>query len=175
MQKSFRLILVASLIGLGIWGWRVLFPGPEQVIRSRLRSLASTACFNSSNGIVARGYKIQALPDYFTPDAVVNLEIRGYPAETLHGRPDLQTAASAAMQQLSGLRVEFLDINVTVAPDGQSAVANLTCRASRAGDRDFVVQEFDFHLKRVGRDWLIERVDTVKTLSRTPPRRVPVA
>ena len=167
MQKSVRLILVAAVIGLGFWGWRVFFPSPEHAIRSRLQALANTACFKPGDGVMHRAYKIQAVPDFFTPDVVVNLDVRGFEASTLHGRPDVQAAASAAMQRLAGLRVEFLDINVTVAPDRQSAVANLTCRATRTGDHDFVVQEFDFHMKRVGRDWLIERVDTVKTLSAT--------
>ena len=167
MQKSVRLILVAALIGLGFWGWRFLFPSPEHAIRSRLHALANTACFKPGDGVMLRAYKIQAVPDFFTPDAIVNLDVRGFETTAFHGRPDLQAAAAAAMQRLAGLRVEFLDINVTVAPDRQSAVANLTCRVTRSGDHDFVVQEFDFHMKRVGRDWLIERVDTVKTLSAT--------
>ena len=165
MQKSLRLILVAAVIGLAIWGWRVLVPSPEHAIRSRLLALAKTACFSSGDGTMLRAYKAQALPDFFTPDATVSLEMRGYESYLLQGRSDLQAAALAAMQHVSGLRVEFLDINVTLAPDRQSAVANLTCRATRTGERDFIVQEFDFHMKKVGRDWLIERVDSVKTLS----------
>ena len=105
------------------------------------------------------------MPEFFTTNAVVSLEVRGFESETLHGHADLLAAATTALQRLAGLRVEFLDVNVSLAADRQTAVANLTCRATRAGDKDFVVQEFDFHMRKVGRDWLIERIDTVKTLS----------
>ena len=165
MQKFVRLLLVAALIGLSIWGWRKLHPGPEALIRARLSALASTASFKPGDGLVTRGYKIQSLPDFFTTDAVISLEVRGYESQSFHGRPDVQAAATAAMQRLPGLKVEFLDVNITLSPDRQSAVANLTCRATRTGERDFMVQEFDFHLKWTGKDWLIDRVDTVKTLS----------
>jgi len=35
------------------------------------------------------------------------------------------------------------------------------------GEGDFQVQEFNFKLKKIGRTWLIYRIDTVKTLSQT--------
>jgi hypothetical protein len=46
-------------------------------------------------------------------------------------------------------------------------VANVTGKATVEGEGDFQVQEFNFKLKKVDRTWLIYRIDTVKTLSRT--------
>ena len=165
MQKSIRLVLVAAIVGLAVWGWRSLYPSPQHAIRSRLRALADTACVRPGDGAMLRAYKAQALPDFFTTDAVLNLDVRGYETEVLHGRSEIQGAATAGMERLAGLRVEFLDVNVTLAPDHETAVANLTCRATRPGEKDFLVQEFDFHMRKIGREWLVERVDTVKTLS----------
>jgi hypothetical protein len=54
---------------------------------------------------------------------------------------------------------------VTVAPDKQSAVANLTAKGNVPGDKDLLVQEMKFKLKKVGRSWYIQRIETVKTLS----------
>ena len=63
------------------------------------------------------------------------------------------------------MTIEFPDINVTVAPDKETAVVDLTAKARIPGDANFYVQEMKLVWKRVGRrDWLIERVETVKTL-----------
>jgi hypothetical protein len=45
-----------------------------------------------------------------------------------------------------------------------SAVANLTGRGKIPGEKDFLVQELKFTLKKVESDWLISRIETVKTL-----------
>jgi hypothetical protein len=169
MQKSFRALLVIALIAAGIWSWRVLFPSPQNAIRSRLRKLAETASFQSGQGIIPKALKAQKLADYFTPDVTVIAEIRGYGADTWKGRDELIQNAAIRMQQLGALKVEFVDINVTLTPDGQSAVANLTGKATVPGERDFFVQEFDFRLKKIGGHWLIYEIETVKTLSDGQP------
>jgi hypothetical protein len=166
MQKSFRVVIVLALIGLGIWGWRVLFPNPEHVIRSRVAGLARTASFEPQDGTVPKGFKLQKLPDYFTPDLVINLTVRGYGSVTLEGRDEFVQKVMVAMKELRGMKVEFLDINVTLRSDRQTAVANLTCKVTIAGEQDFIVQECNFMLKKVDGRWLIYRIDSVKSLSR---------
>jgi hypothetical protein len=61
--------------------------------------------------------------------------------------------------------VEFPDVNVTVAPDKQSATADLTVKAQAGGDRDSIWQEMKFTLQKTGGKWLITRVETVRTLT----------
>ena len=164
MQKSLRFLIAAVLIGLGIWGWRVLFPSPERVIRRRLAALAATASFQPEQGMVLRTYKAGKLIGFFTTDAVINLDSRGYDPRTLTGRDELQQATLAA-SRYDGITIEFLDVNVTLGPYNQTAIANLTARATVEGQRDFFVQEFNFMLKKVGGQWLIYRIESVKTLS----------
>ena len=93
------------------------------------------------------------------------MDLRGHSQEKLSGREDLLQKAIAARSLTAGLAIEFLDINVAVAPDNQSAVATLTGKGRVAGESDFFVQELKFTLKRVEGEWLIYRVETVKTLS----------
>jgi hypothetical protein len=57
---------------------------------------------------------------------------------------------------------------VTVAPDKQSAVADLTVQANISGEPDPIVQEMKFTLRKIDGRWLITRVETVRTLSRCP-------
>jgi ketosteroid isomerase-like protein len=165
MQKSLRLFAAAALIASGIWGWRVLFPGPEKVIRSRMVELAGTASFKPKDGTIRKALKAQNLQEYFTSDGVVVLDVRGVGARTLNGREEIHELAVYAMQSLRGLAVEFLDINVTLGPDKLTAIANLTAKATVAGERDFYVQEFNFMLRKMDGKWLIYRVESVKTLS----------
>ena len=169
MKKPVRLILAAALIGLAIWGWRVWFPSPQNAIRSRLLNLARTVSVEPGEGTIPRGLKAQSLGDYFTADVVINLEVRGFDIRELQGHDELMQAVMGAMQHVRGLKVEFLDINITPDAGNQTAVANLTGKATVEGEGDFQVQEFSFKLKKVDRTWLIYRIDTVKTLSQTQP------
>jgi len=165
MQKSLRLLGAAALIGLGIWGWFYFFPSPEKVIRSRLTTLARTVSFAPQDGTLARAYSAQKAAGFFTPDAEVVVEARGMEALDFNGRDEIQQRALAGTRVLHGLKVEFLDINVTLGPDQQTATANLTGKWTLGGEREFNVMEFNFLLRKVDGVWLIYRVETVKTLS----------
>lgn len=153
------------MIGLGVWGWFLFFPGPEKVIRSRLYTLARSVSFEPKDGAIARGYSAQKAAGFFTLDVEVNVDIRGMELKQFSGRDEILQAVLMGMRSVRGLKVEFLDINITLGSDRQTAKANLTGKWTLAGERDFNVLEFDFLLKKVDGVWLIYRVDTVKTLS----------
>lgn len=165
MQKYLRLAGLAALIGLGIWGWLFFFPGPEKVIRSRLHNLARTVSFEPKEGTLARGYSAQKAAGFFTLDAEIIVEARGIATLQFSGRDEILQRALAGTRVLRGLKVEFLDINVTVEPDRQTAKANLTGKWTLAGENEFNVLEFNFLLRKVDGTWLIYRVESVKTLS----------
>jgi hypothetical protein len=165
MQKSARILGALGLVALAVWGWWVLFPGAERVIRSRLKELAAVGSFRSNEGALAKAYNSSRLGSYFTADTVISVDIPGRGMHTLEGRDSLVQAAMVFRQNLSGVKIEFLDIHVTLADDKQTAVANLTGKATVSGERDFSVQEFKFKLKKVKGEWLIYRVESVKTLT----------
>jgi hypothetical protein len=157
-------MLVAAVIGLGVWGWRVWFPTPQNVIRSRLLKLASTMSFEPNQGVIPKGLKAKNLGEYLTVDVVVNLEVRGFEAHTLKGRDEVVQAAMLAMQRLAGLKVEFVDINVTLDPGRETVEVSLTGKATIEGESDYQVQEFSFKLKKIEGAWLVYQIETVKTL-----------
>jgi len=166
MKWLFRAVLAAILISLGIWGWSVLFPSPENVIRSRLAELAKTASFAPDEGTLARAYNAQKTSAFFATNVEINVNVPGYAAQTLSGRDEALQAAMAARSRFKGLKVEFLDVNVTLGTDWQTAVANLTGKATVPGEHDMFAREFNFLLRKVDGKWLIYRVETVKTLSK---------
>jgi len=159
-----RLLVAGVLVALGFWGWRIFFPSPEAVIRKRLGELAKVASFSSNEGLLAKAWNASALGEFFTPDVQVTVEVPGT-QHTISGQDDLLQAAAGARSAVDSLTVEFPDIDVTVAPDRNSAVVNLTAKGKVAGQRDIYVQELRMRLIKIKRDWLIDQVQTVKTLS----------
>jgi len=159
-----RVILLGGLVGMGVWGWHVFFPNPEAVIRKRLVELAKVASFSSDEGLVAKAYNASRLGEFFTPDVQVTVDVPGT-EHTINGRGELMEAAAHARAAVDSLTITFPDVAVQVAPDKASAVVNLTAKGKVPGQRDFYLQELKMRMIKVKRDWLIDQVQTVRTLS----------
>jgi len=163
-EWSIRAILLAALVAVGFWGWHVCFPSPEKVIRKRLGELAKAASFSSKEGLLAKAWNASVLGEFFTLDVQVTVDVPGT-QHTLSGRDELLQAAVGARSAVSSLTIEFPDIKVMVAPDQNSAVVNLTAKGKVPDQRDFYLQELRLRMTKIKRDWLIQQIETVKTLS----------
>jgi hypothetical protein len=159
-----RIILLAVLGALGYWGWSLLFPSPEKVIRKRLGELAREASFASNEGLMATAWNATLLAGFFTTDVEVTINVPGT-QQTITGRDELLQAAMGARKVVSSLKIDFPDIKVVVAPGKESAVVNLTARGKVAGQKEAFIQELRLRLIKVKRDWLINEIVTVRTLS----------
>lgn len=171
MRIIFRLVLLAAVAGLGYWLWTVFFPSPEKVIRARLTELARTASFGSGASPIARGLKAQRLANHFTPDAQLSFEAPGIGSRTLTGAEEIRQTAAAGFHSLSSLRIKFLDVTVQPDADPRTAEVRLTAEIRADGSEDYGVQELLFKFQRVDGKWLINRVETVRTLSRAATPR----
>ena len=160
---AFRLVFLGAFIALVIWGWLVLFPTPEHVIRNQLSDLARTASVAPNEGPLAKAYNSQKLASFFAPDVEIVLDVPGH-AAGIHDRDELMRAAMAWRSNASGLKVEFVDVSVVVAADKQSAISHLTGKANVPGENLPEVQELKIAFKKLEGKWLIHRVQTVKTL-----------
>jgi len=170
-RRIFQAFVLALIIGLGIWGWMVFFPGPEKAIRRNLQDLARSVSFAPNEGPLAKVSNSQRAVSFCASNVEVVVDVPNYPQQSLASRDELFQAIMMARAHLSALKVEFLDINVTLTPGKESAVANLTARARIPGDREFQVQELKFSFKKVGSKWLIRKIETVKTLSQSHESR----
>jgi len=169
MKRAVQIALAAAAVGLGFWLWTVLFPTPENAIRSRLHDLAKALSFKSGSGMVAQAFSSQKAAEFFTSDVDVEVNLTGYEPISLHGRDEVLQIAMASRSRLTALKVEFPDINITLGADKQTAKVNLTGKATVPGERDISAQEFNFKLKKVNGKWLIYQVETVRTLSSRAP------
>jgi hypothetical protein len=165
MKIIIRIVLLAALAALGIWLWTVLFPRPEKVIRRRLTELARTVSSSPNESDLTRLAAARSVAGFFAATVELNVDIPELGQHNSLDREELIQLALMARSRAGGLHVKFPDINITVAPDQQSAVADLTVEANITGERDSVVREMKFTLRKTDGQWLITRVETVHTLT----------
>ena len=158
--------MLAALIAAGVWLWTILSPSPEKIVRKRLALVAAEASFSSGENVLLLAARSENLASRFGTNVEININAPEYgrPLEFV-GRDEITQAAAGMHMHLSGLKVEFPDVSVTVAPDKQSAVADVAVRLQASGEKDFNVQEVKFTFQKIGGDWLITRVENVRAPS----------
>jgi hypothetical protein len=164
MKRLKLMIVLILLFAGGFWAWQTMFPSPEKVIRKQLSELAKVVSIAPNEAPLAQAVNSQKLSTFFTRDVTVQVDVPGRGQVRFSGNDELLQAALTARAQLNGLQVEFLDVSVWLAPDKQAAAANLTGKARVPGERELMVEEFKFGFRKAGRNWLIDQVQTVKTL-----------
>jgi hypothetical protein len=165
MKTILRVVFLAAFIALGVWFWFVLFPSPEKVIRKQLVKLARDVSFSPDESNLAKLAGAQRLADFFSTNVEVNIDVPEHEQHSLVGRDEIIQAALASRSTANGLIVKFPDVNVTIAPDKQSATADVTLEATISGEHDAIVQEVKFTFEKTEGKWLIKKVETVRTLS----------
>jgi len=168
MKIVFRILLFAALAALGVWLWTVLFPSPEKVIRQRLLELARAVSSLPDEGNLTRLAAAHSVAGFFSTNVELNVELPELGQRSSMDREEITHLALGAGSMAGGLQVKFPDINITVAPSKRSAMVDLTATAAIAGQRDSIVQEMKFTLHKIDGQWLITRVETIRTLSRLP-------
>jgi len=141
-----------------------MFPGPEQLIRKRLAELARVATIAPNEGSLVKLAKSQKLASLFTTDTEIDLDLPGRFPRTLNGRDEVLQAAASARTALQTLKLEFLDITVSLGSDGESAVAHFTVKGDVPGESTPQVEELEARFRKVDGNWLIQHVENVKTL-----------
>ena len=130
MRIVARLALLAVLVALGFWLYTVFFPGPEKAIRKQLAKVARLASVNPNQGMLSRGASIQELANCFDSQVEITVNLRGGSEHSVTGRDGIIETAKLAHAGFKSLQIEFLDLNVSLALDKQSATAHLTAKAS---------------------------------------------
>ena len=165
MKIVVRVILLVTLAALGFWLWTVLFPSPEKIIRKQLASLASDVSFSQDENTLVKVADAQGVADFFSSNVVINIDVPGHEQQTIAGRDQITQAALVSRQQVTALDVKFPDVNVTVAPDKNSATADVTLEATVSGEHDKIEQEVKFTFEKIDGHWLISKVETVRAVS----------
>lgn len=164
MKKVLKIISIGVLLALGIWIYRIFFPGDEKLIRALLAEVAQSAAVKPNENPLFKIAGANKLVGFFSPDAVLKLEVAGVDTHMLDTPDDLRQAVTAARASLQEAKFQLHEVQVNVEPGSQSATAQFVVAAYLNGGGDPMVQELKMQLKKIDRHWKISRVETVKTL-----------
>ena len=150
-----------------VWGAGALFPSEERRIRQRLDELAETASMEAGEPPLVRMSRAARIGRHFTENVVVDL---GDPFRLIRGREAAIGAAARIPVRPEGVTFEFVDVQVVVAPDEQTATVRLTAQGSGldvgTGDQVIDARELDMTLRQLAGEWLIGRVDGIEVIER---------
>lgn len=172
MKWTLRIVLLALLISLGAWSWFYLHPSPQEAIRRQLNGLAEAASFEAGEGLIGCASASQRVAGYFTTEVTMNIEPRGIFPEQFSRVEIAEQALFLRMQKgIRSFKVKILDPVITMGADNKSAIVEVTLHAETEGEKHLIVQEMKFMMRAVEEDWLILRMETVRTLNRAPVLR----
>jgi len=164
LKKILNIAGIPALLLLGVWICRILFPNDEKLIRQLLAEAAETAAVKPEENPLLRIAGASKLVGFFSPDAVLKLDVAGVDTRTLDNPDDLRQAVTAARASLQEAKFQLHEVQVNLGPDSQSATAQLVALAYLNGSGDPLVQELKMQLKKIDHRWKISRVETVKSL-----------
>ena len=159
-----KVILIAVVLALGVGIFQILFPSDEKLILQLLAEAAETAAVKPNENPLFKLAGANKLVGFFSPDAVLKMDVAGVETRTINSREDLLQAVTAARAGLQEASFQLHEVHVNVNPGRQSAVAQFVATAYRNGSADPLVQELKMELKKIDGHWKISRVETVKTL-----------
>lgn len=165
MKILIRLILLVIAAALGFWLWTIFFPSPEKIIGRQLAKLSRDVSFSPDENNFVKIAHAQSVEDFFATNVEVDISVPEHDAQSLTGRDEIKQAVLISLQRLTSLDVKFPDVNIAVAPDKNSAVADVTVDATVSGESNAVVQEVKFTFEKVDGQWLIDKVETVRVVT----------
>jgi hypothetical protein len=165
-------VVLAAVALMALWfGWRWVFPNDEAQIRAVLDRIAdavgSGAAKEGEVGRIARAASIRKELD---PQIAVDA---GPPFMRLIGRDTLIGTVARVNSSVRDLEVQFEDVQVSVAPDRETAKVYLTAEAyfrDQRGGRGLEARELDVTFRRLEGNWVVSDVALVRTLEPITPR-----
>ncbi len=165
MKRLFSIAALGVAVIVAFLAYRCLFPTEDQRIRRMLAGVADAVSVPPDPKPLGNLVAVQKLIGFFAADAEIVVDAPEVGKHSLAGRDEIMQAVLAVRSNVKGLKVEFLDIDVAVDSQKQTAVAGLTAKATVKAERDFGVPELRMQMVKTDGHWLITRVETVKTLS----------
>jgi len=147
-----------------VWIYQVFFPGDEKLILKLLAQVAETATVKPNENPIFKLAGGNKLAGFFSPDAVLKVEVSGADLRSISGRDELLQAITAARAGLQEARIQLHEIQVKVDTGHESATAQLVASAHINGSDDPLVQELKMQFKKIDGRWKIAQVESVKGL-----------
>ena len=165
-----RVVLIAVALTALWFGWRWVFPNDEAQIRAVLERIADAVGSGADEGEVGRIARAASIRKELDPQVAVDA---GPPFTRLTGRDTLIGTAVRVNSRVRDLEVQFDDVQVSVAPDRETAKVYLTAAAyfrDQRGGQGLDARELDITFRRLEGHWVVSAVALVRTLEPITPR-----
>jgi hypothetical protein len=164
-------VVLAAVALTALWlGWRWVFPNDEAQIRAVLERIADAAGGGAEDGEVGPIARAASIRKELDPQIAVDA---GPPFTRLTGRDTLIGTVARMNSSVRDLEVQFDDVQVSVAPDRETAKVYLTAEAyfrDQRGGRGLEARELDVTFRRLEGNWVVSEVALVRTLEPITPR-----
>ncbi len=156
--SSGTIVMVVVLAVVLSWLAYIELLNPQREVRQRMNAVASALSTAREGTDLARLGRVMRLKDYLAEDVRVVGDGR-----QIDSRDGVMDAAARWATAGNGLSVDFIDLSVTMSPDGGSAESFFTAQISSSGaassaptveSRDVITD-----LVRRNGQWLITRVE----------------
>lgn len=168
VSNAVRLVLVAVVLVAAVVGYR-WWTSPERQVRRVLAGVADGLSHDAPASGLGAVAAASALQEYFSPDVTIE-SMR--PTAAINGRDALLATAARLRSTMPSLRVEFVDLQITVGTDQQSGDVNCTAMATlqdRAGQETVDAREVIITMRVVDGRWVITRARAVEVLEPLTP------
>jgi len=158
LKRVVQFIILAGVLTLGFWFFRMLFPNDADVVRKRLATMAAEASFDTNEGAFTKISKAGKLAACFTVDAEINVKPWGRHEVVVNGRTEIRQAAVGARSAVEALKITVEGTEVTIADDRETARVFLSLIARSSFQEEPWTGGMEVQMRRVEGDWLISRV-----------------
>lgn len=149
---------IAAVLGAALFF--AFWPNEERVIRGRLDDVAAILSMQAGESELARMTRLSHLRDYLAPAVQVR-----YGTQETESRDTVLAAVAQWGRSPEGLKVEFVDVQVTLDPDSRDA-ANAYFTAKITGPDSVDAREAEVRLARLDGKWVVTSAETRETLTR---------
>lgn len=159
-----RLLGLLMAAGVAILALRAYLESDRRQIERQFQRLAEAASVQGTESPIEQIAQAAQLTRFFTKDVVLRL---GQDSSSIIAGRDALVAVAAQARRSGPLEVMFNDLQVSVS-DPETAAVYTTVTVTRANLQNDVVEarEVSVALQKVDGEWLVARVEGVRTLER---------
>ncbi len=158
-----RVGVIVLVIGASIAGYR-WWTSPERRIRRVLDGVAEGFSHDAPATALGAVAAVAALQPYLAPEVTVE---PGRPLGVVTGRDAVLATAARLRSSTPSMRIEFVDVQINVGADNQSAEVDCTAMATlqdRAGQESVDAREVIITMNTLDGRWVITRARAIEVL-----------
>ena len=155
-------LLIVAGAGFAVYRW---WSGPEGQIRRVLDEISEALGHDAPVTPLQTASRAAALRDLVASDIVIS---PGQPFSPIHGRDAVIGMAARISAGAESFEIEFVDVNITVASSGTSAMVDLTVKvtAHNRGQETVDAREVMMEFAYVDGQWVVKNAEAIPVLER---------